>query len=321
MNKKIILVSGDPNSINSEIIFKSWIKLPKIVRKKIFLISNFRLLKEQYKKLNYKIDLERVDSNLKIYDSDKLKIIDIKVDFEDPFNVSRKSSSKFVLNSLNLAHNLALNKNVAGIINCPIDKKLLLKNEIGVTEFLSSKCNLKNDNEVMVIKGKNLIVSPITTHLNIKSVSKKLNKKMIINKIKNINTWYKNLYKKKPQIAILGLNPHNAELRENSEERRIIIPAIKTLKKLGIFLKGPMAADTLFINDYKNFNVIVGMYHDQVLTPFKTLQKFDAINLTLGLKYPRVSPDHGVAADIVLQKKAKPESLLKCINYIHNLNS
>ena len=172
MSKKIILISGDPNSINSEIIFKSWIKLPKIVRKKIFLISNFQLLKEQYKKLNYKIDLERVDSNLKIYGSDKLKIIDIKVDFEDPFNVSRKSSSKFVLNSLNLAHNLALNKNVAGIINCPIDKKLLLKNEIGVTEFLSSKCNLKNDNEVMVIKGKNLIVSPITTHLNIKSVSK-----------------------------------------------------------------------------------------------------------------------------------------------------
>ena len=170
-----------------------------------------------------------------------------------------------------------------------------MKNEIGVTEILSSKCNLKNDSEVMVIKGKNLIVSPITTHLNIKSVSKKLNKKMIIIKIKNINTWYKNLYKKKPQIAILGLNPHNAELRENSEERRIIIPAIKTLKKLKIFLKGPLAADTLFINDYKNFNVIVGMYHDQVLTPFKTLEKFDAINLTLGLKYPRVSPDHGVA--------------------------
>ena len=61
-------------------------------------------------------------------------------------------------------------------------------------------------------------------------------------------------------------------------------------------------ADTLFINDYKNFNVIVGMYHDQVLTPLKTLQKFDAINLTLGLKYPRVSPDWSRPRDIVLQK-------------------
>ena len=203
MSKKIILISGDPNSINSEIIFKSWIKLPKIVRKKIFLISNFQLLKEQYKKLNYKIDLERVDSNLKIYGSDKLKIIDIKVDFEDPFNVSRKSSSKFVLNSLNLAHNLALNKNVAGIINCPIDKKLLLKNEIGVTEFLSSKCNLKNDNEVMVIKGKNLIVSNYYSFKH-KISFKKLNKKMIINKIKNINTWYKNLYKKNLKLLYLA---------------------------------------------------------------------------------------------------------------------
>ena len=158
MSKKIIIVSGDPNSINSEIIFKSWIKLPKKIKKKIFLISNFQLLKEQYKKLNYKIDLERIDSILKIHNSDKLKIIDIRIGFKDPFNVSRKSSSKFVLNALNLAHNLALNKKVAGIINCPIDKKLLLKNEIGVTEILSSKCNLKNDSEVMVIKGKNLIV-------------------------------------------------------------------------------------------------------------------------------------------------------------------
>ena len=64
-----------------------------------------------------------------------------------------------------------------------------------------------------------------------------------------------------------------------------------------------MVSDTLFINNYKNFDVIVGMYHDQVLSPFKTLYKYNAINLTLGLKYIRVSPDHGVATDKILKKK------------------
>ena len=77
-----------------------------------------------------------------------------------------------------------------------------------------------------------------------------------------------------------------------------------------------MVADTLFIKEYKNFDVIVGMYHDQVLAPFKAIFKFHAINVTLGLKYLRVSPDHGTAVSLVGKKKAKPESLIECINFV-----
>ena len=80
----------------------------------------------------------------------------------------------------------------------------------------------------------------------------------------------------------MGLNPHNAELRNDSEEKKIIIPLISKLKNLGISVKGPYVADTVFINEYKNFDVLVGMYHDQVLAPFKTIFKFNAINVTLG---------------------------------------
>lgn len=317
MKKKIILISGDPNSINSELIYKCWIKLPKKIKKNIFIVSNYKLLKEQYKKLKYKIDLMKVDNSLKNNNVKYLKIINVEVNFKDPFKVSDKAASRYVLNSLNLAHKLTLNKKVAGMINCPINKKLLKKKGSGVTEFLASKCQVKKDTEVMLIKNKNLIVCPITTHLDIKFVSKKLNKEMIISKIITIHKWYKDLYKKKPKIALLGLNPHNAEFKKNSEEKKIIIPAIKVLKKFGILLKGPLAADTFFINDFKNYNVVIGMYHDQVLTPFKTLFKFDAINLTLGLRYIRVSPDHGVALDKIMKKNSNPESLFKCIEYIH----
>ena len=172
----------------------------------------------------------------------------------------------------------------------------------------------------MVIKNEKLIVSPLTTHIDIKNVTKKLSRNLIISKIETINKWYLKLYQKKPKIGILGLNPHNAELKTNSEEKKIIIPAINKLRKKNFFLKGPLVSDTVFIKDYKNFDIIIGMYHDQILTPFKTLYKFKAINLTLGLKYVRVSPDHGVAVDKILKKKSNPESLLECIKYINKLN-
>jgi len=320
MKKKIILVSGDPNSINSEIIFKSWKKLSKKTKKNLFLISNCNLLKKQFKKLNYKIQIIPVKNISETNNLNKLKVIDTNLNFVDPFKVSKKSSSKFVMESLKKAHKLSLNKNVVGLINCPIDKKLLDKKETGVTELLASYCKVKKNSEVMIIMNNKLIVSPITTHLDIKSVSKNINKKIIINKVKTINNWYKRSFKRKPKIGILGLNPHNSELRTNSEEKKVIIPAINKIKKLGINVKGPLVSDTLFIQNYKNFNVIVGMYHDQVLSPFKTLYKFKAINLTLGLKYIRVSPDHGVAADKILQKKSNPESLLDCIKFIDNFN-
>ena len=183
--------------------------------------------------------------------------------------------------------------------------------------MLSKKCNVRNNSEVMLIRNKKFAVSPITTHINIKNVSKNLKSKIIISKILTIHKFYRKFFKKIPKIGILGLNPHNAEMQINSEEKKIIIPSIRTLKKRGINLIGPLVSDTLFIEDFKKFDVIVGMYHDQVLTPFKTIFKFDAINITLGLKYLRLSPDHGVAKKLIFKNKANPKSLIECINFIN----
>ena len=172
----------------------------------------------------------------------------------------------------------------------------------------------------MLIRNKKLSVCPVTTHINVKEISKKIKSEIIIKKINTIQSWFKRKFKKKPKIAILGLNPHNAELRKNSEEVKIIIPSISKLKKKGINIKGPLVADTVFIKDYKNFDIIIGMFHDQVLAPFKTLFKFDAINITLGLKYLRVSPDHGTAPDLIGKNKANYNSLLECINFVNKSN-
>ena len=316
MKKKIILISGDPNSINSEIIFKSWQKINKSIRERIYLISNYDLINDQFLKLKYKIKTKKVKNINEILNGDELKVINVNLDFNNAFKVDKFSASKFVNKTLDLAHKYGLKNNVAGIINCPINKNLLNKRKVGVTEYLAFKCGIKNKSEVMLIRNKKFSVSPITTHIDVRDISKHIKKEIIIIKIKTINNWFMKFFKRKPKIGILGLNPHNAEFRDNSEENNEIIPAIKKLKKIGIRLDGPLSSDTVFINNYKNYNVIVGMYHDQVLTPFKTIFKFDAINITLGLKYLRISPDHGVAKNLIGKKQADPKSLISCIDFL-----
>ena len=321
MKNKIIIIGGDPNSINSEILYKSWRKLNDKIKRKIYLIANYELIYKQFKKLNFKTNISKVKSISDNNFSNNLKIINIPLNFKNPFKVSLDGASKYTIGSLELAHKLAKNIEVKGIINCPINKKLIRKTKkIGVTEFLSNKCKVDKNSEVMVIYNKKLSVVPLTTHISIKNVSKSINSKLILKKITTLNKGFKELFKKKPKIAVLGLNPHNAEFHKDSEENQKILPAISKLRKKGINIKGPIAADTIFVNNYKKYDVIVGMYHDQVLTPFKTLFQFDAINLTLGLNYIRVSPDHGPGIDLIKKNKANYLSLFQCIKFINNLN-
>ena len=321
MKKKIIIVAGDPNSINCDIISKTWRAINRSIKRKIYLIGNFNLINKQFQKLNRKVSIIKVKQLEDSSSPNKLKIIDIPLNFKNPFKVSLQNSTKYITDSFNLAHKLAQNKKVKGLINCPIDKKLLNKSKkIGVTEFLASKNKINKGSEVMFIHNKKLSVVPITTHINIKDVSKKININLIIKKMNTLQKDFKKLFGKRPKIAILGLNPHNAELNSNSEEVRIINPAILKLKKKGFYVEGPLSADTLFINNYKKYDVIVGMYHDQVLTPFKSLFQFDAINITLGLDYLRVSPDHGPAKDRINKNTANHLSLLSCVKFINSLN-
>ena len=318
--KKIIILGGDPNSINSEIIIKCWKKISYSIKNRIYIIANTKLIKKQLHFIDRSIKIKTVKSINEKSKKDELKIININLDFKDPFNIVPKHATPYVIKSLELGHKIALNKNSAGLINCAINKNLLLKKNVGVTELLAQKCKIKDKSEVMMIRNKQLAVCPITTHLDLKDVFRSIKKQTIIIKIKTIHKQFIKILKKKPKIAILGLNPHNAELRKKSEEVNEIIPAILDLKKLGYYISGPFSADTIFIKDYKKYDVIVGMYHDQVLGPFKTLFKYNGINITLGLKYLRVSPDHGVAIDLIKKNSADESSLLDCINFINKFS-
>ena len=165
-----------------------------------------------------------------------------------------------------------------------------------MTEYFAQKTNSKGK-EVMLIFNKDLAVCPLTTHLPLKKIFKKITKDKIFKHIYTINKFYKYYFKKKVKIGMTGLNPHCETTDNFSEEEKIIKPAIKLLKKRGINANGPFSADTFFFSkNIKKYNLVIGMYHDQVLTPIKTLYKFDAINITLGLPFIRISP--GLAKSI-----------------------
>ncbi len=318
MRNKIIIITADPNSINSEIIFKTWKRLKKSEKKNIFFIGNYSLMRKQFEKLKVKLKLLKLKSFTEQSSYNHLKIFDVPLNFKNPFKVPLYESSKYLLKSLELANELANEKYIKGIINCPIDKRLLTKtNKIGVTEYFASMCKIRDKSEIMMIYNKSFSVVPITTHINVKDVSKVITKKFIIRKILSLDKNFKKIFKIRPKIGMLGLNPHNGELKKNSEEVKKIIPAISDLKKRGINIQGPLVSDTSFITNYKKFNVLVGMYHDQVLTPFKTLFKYNAINLTLGLPYIRVSPDHGPAINLIGKNKGNFKSLLECVKFIN----
>ena len=194
------------------------------------------------------------------------------------------------------------------------------KKNQGITEYLSKKTgNLGN--EVMLLYNKELSVAPITTHIPLNQVSSKLNQSNIVRKVKVINTFYKNIIKKKPHFGILGLNPHNFSNSKNSEEKQIISKAIKKISQMNIKVSGPVSPDSSFLvfKKYK-FDILIGMYHDQVLSPFKALYNFSAINVTLGLPFIRVSPDHGVAKNIIGRKTASPISLIESIKFFNLIN-
>ena len=148
-------------------------KIKYFIEKKNILISNYDLISKQIKllKLPTKISLVK-DINQKNKE-ESLKILNIKLNFKNPFKVEKSSASHFIKKSLNTAHNLALKNDVIGIINCAIDKNLLGRKKIGVTEYLAAKCKIKNNSEVMLIKNEFLSVCPITTHIDVREVLKK----------------------------------------------------------------------------------------------------------------------------------------------------
>jgi len=308
--KPIIIVSGEPYGIFNEIFLKV-IKKYSFKKPLILIGSKINLLKEA-KKNKTKIELNLLNmDNFRLENLNKKKINLINVHLK-----SKKDIKKYIQNCFDIGLNLAKKYHGIGFINGPINKRTFLNFKYqGITEYLAK--DLKCKNYAMLIYAKKIAVCPITTHLPLKRVYKSISRKKIVDKVKLINNFYKTEIKKTPKIAITGLNPHCESEENTNEEKKYIIPAVKILRKNKISIEGPFSADTIFIKDQiKKFDVIVGMYHDQVLGPIKALYNFKAINITLGLPFLRVSPDHGPNQKMFGKNLSNPESLLQAIKFL-----
>jgi 4-hydroxythreonine-4-phosphate dehydrogenase len=321
VKKKIVIILGEPNSISSEIFLKSlnYIKETKL---NYVIIGNYSLLKKQANYLNIKININFHLSDINKLNDKKFNFINIKHNQTKPFDLRPIRSDIFIKKSFETALTLIKKKLANGIINLPINKSKFTKNKYkGITEYIADKTNNKNK-ENMLIYNENFSVLPLTTHIPLKNVHKEISFKKIAKACKNINYFFsKILRRKKIKIGILGLNPHNGENGYiGTEEKKIITPAIKKLKKKYSII-GPLSPDTSFLQRNKlKIDVLIGHYHDQVLTAFKTKFDLDAINITIGLPFIRISPDHGIGADIIGKGIANPKSFKNAIKFFSKYN-
>lgn len=272
------------------------------------------------KKLGYNFNFKLIDKNLNQFryiDNRMINIINVDFKFKKTFDKISDKSNNYIQECFKIALKVIQNNEYSGLINGPISKKNLLKDKfLGITEYLAVKTN-KENKIAMLIYNKKLSVSPITTHLPLKDVHKNISKQKIINQINLIVNFYKKNFKKNPKIAITGLNPHCESNYKSSEEKKIIEPAIKYLLKKKNKVYGPFAADTIFMKEQsKNYDVVVGMYHDQVLSPLKSLFGFNAINITLGLPFIRISPDHGPNYSMLGKNISDPKSLIEALKFL-----
>ena len=316
----IIIVSGEPNSVFLEIFFKS-IKTYRY-KSPLIIIASKKLVQHQMKKLGFNFEINTIDKNFIKFDklnNKKINLINIEYKFNDCFEKISDKSNEYIKKSFDVGLKIIHQNKLSKFINGPISKKKFLKGKtLGITEYLAKKTK-DNTNVAMLIFNKKFSVSPLTTHLALKDVYKNISKQKIYFHAKLINYFYKKKFNKKPKIAITGLNPHCESNFKNSEEESIIIPAIKYLKSKNIKIEGPFPADTIFIKEHlKNFDVVIGMYHDQVLSPMKALFGFDAINITLGLPFIRVSPDHGPNTSMLGKNLSNPKSLIKALKFLDN---
>jgi 4-hydroxythreonine-4-phosphate dehydrogenase len=314
--KPIIIVGGEPNSVFLEILIKC-LKLRRF-KSPILLIISLKVFKLQLKKLNLRYNYRVIkyqNFQQTDLDFDKINILDIEYKANKAFEKISSSTNKYIEDCFNSALKIIKSGLTNKFINGPISKKYFLKNKfLGITEYLAKKTN--TDNFAMLIYNKKCSVAPITTHLPLKLVSKNITKNLIIKKILLLNGFYQNYLNINPKIAITGLNPHCESIDAYNEDKKIIKPAVKYLKKK-INITGPLPADTVFLNNNrKKYDLIVGMYHDQVLTPMKTLFEYDAINITIGLPFIRISPDHGPNESMMGKNLSNPKSLFEAIKFL-----
>ena len=318
MKKGIVtgITMGEPAGISSEITLKIWKNHRKKIEPFIFFGDPIHLLKTN-SKLKFKIPIKiinKISECFKVF-KNYLPVYKIKLNQKVKFGYPSVKNANKILTSIDEVVKFASKKKISCIVTNPIEKNIIKKENFdGHTFYIAKLLDVKKP--VMLLTSPKISVVPITQHLSLSKALKSINKNAIVSTTKITNKYLKIFFgKKTPKIAIASLNPHASDGGIfGSEEKKIIIPAIKIIKKENIDVFGPYPADTIFNKKIsKKFDVIICMYHDQATIPIKTLDFENGVNVTLGLPIIRTSPDHGTALDIAGKGVASEKSLYASI--------
>ena len=305
---KLGISIGDPNGIGPEIILKTLTEEDDSNGIIPIIYSDLDIIDFYLNHLSIKADVNVIDDPMKakkgILNIFQLSNSNFKIDFGKP----KKESGQVAFQSLSTASEHAVKNYIEGIVTAPIDKNTIQGDNFdfnGHTEYFTSITN--NIQSLMLMAHDKLKVGIVTNHLSIDQVSKAITVGTILNKISFMDQSLKRDFQiKNPKIGLLGLNPHSGDGGLiGQQEVKIIQPAIDQAIEKGFNVLGPFPADGFFASgNYKEYDGILGMYHDQGLIPFKILSKNQGVNFTAGLPIIRTSPDHGTAYEIAGKNKA-----------------
>lgn len=316
MESKVVvgITHGDINGISYEVILKTLIE-PKLAENIIPVIYGSSKVAAFYRKnLNIQgLNINQIN-NAKDAHPKKINLIncvddDIKVEIG-------KSTPEAGISSFK-ALEAATADLSAGLIDvlltAPINKENVQNENFkfpGHTEYLEEKIG-GGAKALMLMVDEQLKVAVVTGHIPVNQITQKITKESIVEKIKLLNDSLKRDFTIiRPRIAVLGINPHAGDNGIiGNEENEIVIPAIKEAAEQGLLAFGPYAADGFFgSQSYQKFDGVLAMYHDQGLTPFKTLARGGGVNYTAGLPFVRTSPAHGTAYELAGENKADEKS-------------
>jgi len=308
-NKKRNLIGitmGDPCGIGSDVILKALSSQDTSAMADFVVIGSKKVFCNVAEDIGLKLP-----NGINFLDIDNISIQDAS--YHKPSPECGRASVEYVLEGIRLA----TEEKIDALVTAPISKEAVTMAGFefgGHTELLKEKTN--SEDVVMLMAGRKLKVAFVTTHLAIKDVPHFINQENVFSTIRTTAAGLKQYFNTdEPGIAVCGLNPHCGDgTRFGSEERDVIIPAIKHAQETGIDCVGPISADIVFnkaING--DFDVVVAHYHDQGTIPIK-LHAFDSgVNVTLGTPIIRTSPTHGTAFDIAGKGIANPGSMIEAI--------
>ena len=307
---------GDLNGIGPEVILKTFEDGRLLEMCTPVLFANVKIVSFLKKHLELSAFIQGID-NLNQLVIGKINVLNVwKEGVDLDFGKNDPVIGRYAIKSFSAATKALKEDEIDVLVTGPINKYNIQSEEFkfpGHTDYLNQE--LEGSALMLMVSG-DLKVGLLTDHVAVNEVSKLLTKELLIEKIKNIqNTLIQDFGISKPKIAVLGLNPHcgdNGVIGKEDEE--VIRPTVNKMFDEGNMVFGPFASDSFFgSSQYKNYDAVLAMYHDQGLIPFKTLSFGTGVNFTAGLNKIRTSPDHGTAFEIAGKNAADPVSFREAI--------